>query len=168
MRLPCARLAFEIGAEIDGLVAGLFRELHRGVERLLGPRDQFERRAREGGIIRLAALVVGIVERAAHGIVDIELVPGHDRARIGQRGRIGHGGAGGDRGGIVMRHVGDRERHDLGGVPAGARQTSALDPRQMLAHDVHLADRRARTQERPVDRLLLRKADAVHRRDPVR
>ena len=33
-----------------------------------------------------------------------------------------------------MRHVGDRERHDLGGVLAGARQPAALDPRQMLAH----------------------------------
>lgn len=67
-----------------------------------------------------------------------------------------------------MRHVGDRERDDLGGIFAGARQPPALDARQMLADDIHLADRRARAEQRLVDRLLLGKADAVHRRDPVR
>ena len=66
-----------------------------------------------------------------------------------------------------MRHVGDRERHDLGAL-AGARQPAALDPRQMFPHDVHLANRRARAQQRPVDLLLLRKADTIRRRDPVR
>ena len=67
-----------------------------------------------------------------------------------------------------MRHVGDRQRHDLGGALAGAGQPAALDPRQMLADDVHLADRRARTQQRAVDLLLLRERNAVGRRDPVR
>ena len=66
-----------------------------------------------------------------------------------------------------MRHVGDRERHDLGGALSGARQPAALDPRQMFSHHVHLADRRAGAQQCAVHLLLLRERDAVGRRDPV-
>ena len=54
---------------------------------------------------------------------------------------------GGDRGRIVVRHIRDRQRDDLGALP-GACQPPALDPRQMLADDVHFADRSARAQQR--------------------
>ena len=133
-----------------------------------GLRDQFELRAGERGIAGLAALVLGIVERAADGVVDREIVFRDEGAGVRQRGRIRHGRSRGDRGRIVVRHVGDRQRHDLGGAAAGARQPAALDARQMLAHDVHLADRRAGAQQRAVDLLLLRERNAVDRRDPVR
>ena len=66
-----------------------------------------------------------------------------------------------------MWHVRDRQRDDFGQFP-GARQPAALDPRQMLADSVDLADRRTRTQQRAVDLLLLHKRHAFHRRDPVR
>ena len=161
-----AGLALEIGAERDHLVAGIPCDLGRGIQRRLRPCDQFELRARKRGIARLAALVVRIVERAANGVVDREIIFRNDGTRVGQRGRIGHGRPGCDRGGIVVRHVGDRERHDLGAL-SGARQPAALDPRQMLSDDIHLADRRAGAQQRAVDLLLLRERHAVGRRDPV-
>ena len=52
-----AGLAFEIGAEIDDLVAGVLRQFYRGIERIARARDQFEMRAREGGIAGLAAFI---------------------------------------------------------------------------------------------------------------
>ena len=67
-------------------------------------------------------------------------------ARIRKRGRIRHRRSRCDRGRVVARHVRDRQRHDLGAHP-GARQPAALDPRQMLANGVDLADRRARAQQ---------------------
>ena len=66
-----------------------------------------------------------------------------------------------------MRNVGDRQRDDFGAL-SRAGQPAALDPRQVLADDVHLADRRARTQQRAVDLLLLRERNALDRCDPVR
>ena len=65
-----------------------------------------------------------------------------------------------------MRHVRDRQRHDFGALP-GARQPAALDPRQMLADGVDLADRRTRAQQRPSQLLLLRERYARDRRDPL-
>ena len=124
-------------------------------------------RAGKGGIAGLAALVGGVVERAADGVVDHELVFRDQCARIGQRGRIRHRRSRRDRARIVVRNVRDRQRHDLGALP-GARQPAALDPRQMLADGVDLADRRARAQQCPVHLLLLRERHALDRRDPVR
>ena len=69
-----ARLALEVGAEIDDLVAGVPCHLDRGLERGLRPRDQLELRARKGGIAGLAAFVCGVVERAADGVVDLKAV----------------------------------------------------------------------------------------------
>ena len=124
-------------------------------------------RAGKGGIAGLAAFVVGIVERAADGVVDRKVIFRDDGARIRQRRRIRHRRSRRDRGRIVVRHVRYRQRHDLGAL-AGARQPAALDPRQMLANGVDLADRRARAQQRPGHLLLLRERHAVDRRDPVR
>ena len=152
---------------VDHRIAGLASDLDRGVERGLGLRDQLELRAGKGRVARLAAFVPGVVERAADRIVDAEIVFRDDGARIGERGRIRHGRSRCDRGWIVMRNVRDRQRDDLG-ASAGARQPAALDPRQMLADDVDLADRRARAQERAVHLLLLRERHAFGRRDPVR
>ena len=150
-----ARFAFEIGAEIDDRVTRVFRYLDRGVERSLRPRDQLELRAREGWIAGLAALVSCVVERMADGVVDRKAIFSDDGARIGERGRIRHRRSRCDRRRIVVRNVRDRQRHDLGAL-AGARQPAALDPRQMLANGVDLADRRAGAQQCPGYLLLLR------------
>ena len=143
-----ARLAFEIGAEIDGLVAIVLASFTAASSDCRGRAISSKLRMRKGGIACLAAFVAGIVERAADRIVDLEPVFGDDGARIGQRRRIGHGRTRGDRRRIVARHVGDRERQDLACALAGARQPPALDPRQMFANGVDLADRRARAQQR--------------------
>ena len=163
-----ARLAFEIRAEADDLIAGVLCDLDGRVERSLRFRDHLELRAGKRAIAGLAALVAGIFEGAPDGIVDREIIPRHQRAGVRQRARIRHRRSRCDRGRIVMRHVGDRQRHDLGGALSGAGQPAALDPRQMLADDIHLADRRARTQQCAVHLLLLCERNAVGRRDPVR
>ena len=64
-------LAFKVGAEIDDGVAGVAGHPDRGVERSLRPRDQFELRTGESRIAGLAALVAGLVERAADGVVEL-------------------------------------------------------------------------------------------------
>ena len=118
-----ARLALEVGAEIDDLVAGLPGQFDRGLERGLRPRDQLEPRAREGGIAGLAAFVGGIVERAADGVVDFEVIFRDDRAGIRKRGRDPAPSAPRRSRKVVVRHVGDRQRHDFGQLrrraPAG-------------------------------------------------
>ena len=58
--------------------------------------------------------------RASTASGSIELVLGDDRARVGERGRIGHGRPRADHGRIVARHVGDRERHDARRMRRGA------------------------------------------------
>src|SRR5271169_3146656 len=137
-----AGFALEIGAEVDDLVAGVAGELDRGVERSLRPRDQLEMRPRESLVAWLAAFVPGVIERMAYRIVDFKTVFGDKRTCIGKRGGIRHRRPGGDRGWVVMRNVGDRQRHDLG-ASSGPCEPAALDPRQVLANGIDLADRRA-------------------------
>mgnify|MGYP003345065998 CR=1 FL=1 len=55
--------------------------------------------------------------------------------------------------------------HLSGGEP-GARETAALDRREMLAHAVDLGNPRACAQQRLGQRLLCGEADTVHRRGP--
>ena len=86
---------------------------------------------------------------------------------IRKRGRIRHRRSRCDCGRIVARNVRNRQRDDFGRL-AGAREPAALDPRQVLAHRVDLADRRARAQQRPGQELFLRERYALGRRDPVR
>src|ERR1700722_6959997 len=77
-----ARLALEIGAELDDPVAGVVRQVDRRIERCLWPRDQFEPRARKGAIARLAAFVAGVIERASDGVVDLEAIFGDNGTRV--------------------------------------------------------------------------------------
>ncbi len=58
---------------------------------------------------------------------------------------------------IVAGNIGDDERHDLC-RPGCGRQPSALDRRDMLADRVHRRDRRARREQRLVDRDLVGQA----------
>ena len=163
-----AGLAFEVGAEIDDLVAGVRCQPDRGVERGLRPRDQFEiaraqRRDRPACSFRSPASS----SARADGVVDLETVfrddaRGHppawsDPARsVPRRSRT-------DRRAARRRSPASRSRRGC----AGARQPAALDPRQMLAHGIDLADRRARAQQRAGHLLLLRERHAFGRRDPV-
>ena len=65
-----AGLAFQVGAEIDDRIAGLSGDFGGGVERGARPGDQLEARTGKGGIAGLAALVAGILERAADRGID--------------------------------------------------------------------------------------------------
>jgi len=65
-----------------------------------------------------------------------------------------------------MRNVGDRKRHDSR-MLTRARQPPSLDPRQVLANGIDLADRCARTQQCAGHLLLLGKRHALDRSDPV-
>ena len=161
-----AGFTFEIGAEVDNRVAGVLGELDGGVERSLWARDQFEMRARKGGITLLAAFVPGIIERAADRIIDLKAVFGDDRARVGECGRIRHCRSGGDCRRLVTRNVRYGQRHDLGAL-GGARESPALDPRQVLANGVDLADRRAGAEQRPRHLQFLHKGHTLGRRDPI-
>ena len=60
----------------------------------------------------------------------------------------------------IAGHVAHQQAHDLR-RRAGARQPAALDRREMLPDAVHLVDRGAALQQRPVDRLLLVEAHAL-------
>ena len=161
-----AGLTLQIGAEVDNLIAGLACDPGGGVERGARPCDQFEPRPGKGGIAGLAALVAGILERPSDRGIEGKAISRDDGAGLGQRGRIGHGRPGCDRGRVVVRNIRYRQRHDLGAL-AGARQPAALDPRQVLAHGVDLADRCARAQQGARHLLLLGQRHAMGRRDPV-
>ncbi len=93
---------------------------------------------------------------------DLDCVFAQDRQRLGAGGRIRQRRPAGDDAGLVARHVGDQQR-DHPRRRTGQRQAAALDRRQVLAHAVHLADRRAAFQQRLVDRLFLLQRDAVGR-----
>src|SRR5438309_11457322 len=69
-----AGFAFEIGAEVNDLVAGVLGEFDSRVERSLRARDQLEMRARKGAVAFLAAFVAGVIERAANRVVDLKAV----------------------------------------------------------------------------------------------
>jgi hypothetical protein len=56
----------------------------------------------------------------------------------------------GDEGGVVAGNVGDDEGDDAGGVGEGG-EAAALDARDLLAHGVHGADRRAGGEQGAVD-----------------
>jgi hypothetical protein len=92
---------------------------------------------------------------------------GQHRQRIGAGGRIGHRRAAADRRRRIAGHVAHQQAHDLR-RRAGPRQPASLDRREMLPHAVHLVDRGAALQQRPVDRLLLVEAHALGRQGEQR
>src|ERR1700687_6102771 len=78
-----------------------------------------------------------------------EVVFGGDALAVTDGSGIGHGGAGGERVGRIVGHVGDENRDLLGGI-GGLGKASALDGGEMFADGVDLGDGRAGVNERAV------------------
>ena len=155
------RLAFQIAKDQrhNASSTGFFG---RRIQRLLGPCDQLEMAARQALVVRLDRLRTRILKPRADVGRYLDVVTGKDRQGFGRRGRVGHGRAGGDHRSLVARYIGNRIGVNAG-RPAGLGQTAALDCREVFAYAIHLADVRAGTQQRLVDRLLVGKADAFGR-----
>ncbi len=79
---------------------------------------------------------------------------GQHRQGVGEGRRVGHRRSGADHAGVVVGHVGDQPRQHAGRL-RGDREPAALDGREVLADRVHLADVRARPQQRAIDLLLV-------------
>ena len=118
-------------------------------------------RARRGSP-GLGVSAAGDVQMPAHAVGQLDAVAGEDRRRVRRRGRVGHGRAAGDHRRVVAGHVGDQQRDGARG-PGRGGEPAALDAREMLADAVHLVDRGARAQQRPVDALLVGERQAVGR-----
>ena len=136
------RLAHDIGAERHDFVAGFPRKGLGRIERMAGADDDLEARPAEDRVVRLRRLLGRIGQHFGDAGGDIDAVPPQDLPGVNLRRGIGNGGSGSDGRGIVARHVGDGEGVNPSGADAG-REPAALDPRQMLAHAIHLADHRA-------------------------
>ena len=85
-----------------------------------------------------------------------------DRARVCWRRGVSHRGTGGDERGVIPGNVRYHQRKHPGG-PGGRGELPPLHSAEVLPHDVHLADRCARGEERIVDGLLLGEADGAGR-----
>ena len=81
-------------------------------------------------------------------------------AGVGGGRGVADGRARGDQRRVVAGDVGDDQRQRPG-RPGGRGELAALHPAQVLADDVHRADRRAGGEERVVDRLLLGEGDGA-------
>ncbi len=152
-----ARFALQAVAEHHAFVAGVAGAGLGGGKRVGRPRDDPVVGPGESRVARLRRFVGRIVERARHGLRQFEAVFGDDRARIGERRRIGHRRSGTDDRGVVAGHVGNRERDHFRRMGA-LREPAAFDAREMFADAVDLADIGAAAQQRPRRRLLLGEA----------
>ena len=158
-----ARLALDAVAE-DVHRHRRFPRNGRGcLERDLRRRDEADLVARETGIARLDAFAAAASQRVHHVRGEIDLVALDDRERIGARRRIGNGRPRRNVHRTVARHVGQEKRHDLRRMTR-RRKPPALDGGQVATHAIHLADARARLQQRTVDRLLVLEREAGQRR----
>ena len=155
------RFAFQVAEDQRGDTGGT-GHLSRGIERLLRRGDQLEVAAREHRVAGLQGFRAWVLEPGAHVGRHLDVVTLENRQRLGRRGGVGDGGAGGDHRRFVAGHVGNRIGVHAG-RPAGPGQAAALDRREVLAHAVHLADVRAGAQQRLVDRLLVRQRNAFGR-----
>ena len=78
-----------------------------------------------------------------------EIVFGGNALAVMNGSGIGHGGAGSERVGCIVGHVGDENRNLLRGI-GGLGQASAFDGGEMFADGVDLGDGRARVHEHAV------------------
>ena len=114
------------------------------------------------GVAGLGGFQQARFQRRAHGGGHGDAVAVQNRQRIGAGAGIGHGGAAGDDGGVVARHIADGEG-DHTRRSAGRRQPPALDAREVLAHAVHLANGGTAGQQFFVDALLFGQREAIGR-----
>ena len=120
----------------------------------------------EDRITGFRRLVCRIGESLRDGRRHLEPIARHDGTRIGERGWIGHGGAGADHRRVIPGHVGNadgdqRRRRRALGKPA------AFDAGEMLANGVDLDDRGTGGKKRTRHRLLLGERKAGSGSDPV-
>src|SRR5713226_3728596 len=111
-------------------------------------------RANESGVVGFGGLVERMpMEEVGNGFWELidEIVFGGDPLAVLNGSGIGHGGAGGERVGRIVGHVGDENRNLLSGI-RGLGEASALDGGEMFADGIDLGDRRAGMNERPVGR----------------
>jgi len=133
--------------EIDDLVAGVLGKFTAASSELRRRAISSNARA-EGGIGRLAASL-RIVQRAADRFVELQIVFRNQRAGILQSVvGIRHRRPDGSRTDRSAR-TSEIASVTISGALAGARQTAALDPGQMLADRIDLADRARRSAARP-------------------
>ena len=162
-----AGLALDAVAQEDALVAALrARRPRRRETRRPGGRRERTRCRRTRGPPGSAIRSPDRRAPGDPGSASASLNRADHRPGIGEGGRIGHGRARSDHGGIVAGHVGDRERRHLRRVGA-ARQPPALDAGEMLAHRVDVADAGARFEQGAVDGLLFGERQPGDRSDPV-
>ena len=109
-------------------------------------------RADESGIVGFWRLVESMLtEKIGYGFGELidKVVFGGDALAVMDGSGIGHGGAGGERVGCIVGHVGDKNRNLLGGIGC-LGEASALDGGEMFADGVDLGDGCAGVHERAV------------------
>ena len=154
-----AALALDLVRQDVGLDACGAGNGRSGFQALLRRGDHVHLVAFEARITRLGRLEGAALQPGARGGRDRYAVAREDRQRVGAGRAVGHRRAAGDDFGRIARHVADQQRHHARRRAVG-REAPALDRREVLAHAVHLVDRRAALEQRLVDGLLLLERDA--------
>ena len=149
-----ARLALQIIAQQFHFIAGRRRDLPRRIDRLRRRGNKQRLAAGKTGIARLRRFHLRRRQMLGHGIGRRYSIARQDLPRLGKCGWIGHRRTGGYDRRIIARHIGYQQTDDTG---RGRRrgQPAPLDGGEMLAHYIHLVDRRAAAQQGLIDRLFV-------------
>jgi hypothetical protein len=135
-----AGLALDSRREETRLVTSLRCDLACGVDRVAARRDHVRLDGDVGG---------GLRGRSPEPLADrrrLDVVPVQHRQRGGRVDPLWHRRSAGDDCGVVADHVADEEADDRR-RSGRRRETAALDIRAGPPDDVHLVDRRARSEE---------------------
>ncbi len=154
-----AGLALQIIAQQFDLVSRRRRHFRRRRNGSSRRGDQYRSATLKQAIAGLGRLLFRRRQMPGHRAGRLNPVAGQNISRLGKRGRVGHGGAGGDDRRIVAWHIGDQQTHHLRRRGRG-RQPTALDGGEMLAHHVHLVNGRAASQQGLIDGLFVGQGQA--------
>src|SRR6266852_4857387 len=108
--------------------------------------------ADESGVVGFGRLVERMLtKKIGNGTGELidEIVFGGDAVAVMNGSGIGHGGAGGERVGCIVGHVGYKNRNLLRGIRC-LGEASALDGGEMFADGIDLRDGRSGVDKRPV------------------
>jgi hypothetical protein len=144
------------GGERVGVAAG--EHAARPGERRVAGLERLGRRAAQPG-----------AEVGAHGVRHPPPEPAGAQhgGGVGERGRVGRGGAAGDDRRVVAGHVGEHERQHVGGGGRGG-EPPAADARQVAAHRVDGGDVGAAAQQQAERGPRVAEGDAAGERRPER